>query len=209
MAADWAGLADPWRRGLALAYLTLSAGGLAVGAVIVASDGAIVAEGRNRAYDPTGGDDPLQGTGLAHAEMNALARVPTGRDLGNCTLYSTQQPCSMCSAAAAFLGVGRVAFLAKDPSAIGPDGAGDGPDGVSATWVVVANVFFLHNVIRRRGDASPMIAANRAVEPEITDLAVALANDGSLDATTTLRDALDVMAARVDAAVARRALRLG
>lgn len=209
MAAEWAGLAQPWQRCLEQAYLTLSAGGLAVGAVIVASDGAIIAEGRNRAYDPPGGDDPLQGNGLAHAEMNALARVATAHDLADCTLYSTQRPCSMCAAAAAFLGIERVTFLARDPSAIGADGAGDGPDDVSTIWVVVANVFFLHNVIRKRGAESPMVVANRAVEPELTELAVALANDGSLDATTTLGAALEVMAARVGDVVARRALRLG
>ena len=56
-----------------LAHLTLLAGGLAVGSVITDGDGRIVAEGRNRAYDPVTGTDPLEGTPLAHAEMNALA----------------------------------------------------------------------------------------------------------------------------------------
>jgi putative NADH-flavin reductase len=50
-------------------------GGLPVGAVVMGSGGEVVAEGRNRAYDPPGGDDRLQGSPIAHAEMNALARI--------------------------------------------------------------------------------------------------------------------------------------
>lgn len=46
------------------------AGGLAVGAVLTDERAEIVAEGRNRAYDPPGGRDILQGSPLAHAELN-------------------------------------------------------------------------------------------------------------------------------------------
>jgi tRNA(Arg) A34 adenosine deaminase TadA len=31
--------------------------------------------------------------------MNAFAAVRTGRDIGDCILVSTQEPCSMCAAA--------------------------------------------------------------------------------------------------------------
>ena len=90
-------------------------GGLPVGAVLV-EDGKVVAEGRNRAYDPGGGgSDVLRGTPPAHAELNALAAVRTEQELAPCTLWSSHQPCSMCAAAATFTGVGRVRYVAPDP----------------------------------------------------------------------------------------------
>ena len=103
------------RRSLELAHEALRAGGLPVGAVILDASGDIIAEGRNHAYDPPVGDDPLQDTPIAHAEMNALARIPTKTDLSVCALWSTHRPCIMCAAATAFTGVGEVRFLALIP----------------------------------------------------------------------------------------------
>jgi hypothetical protein len=151
LAREWATLAEPWRQSLEQAYRTLTAGGLAVGAVI-AADGVIIAEGRNRAYDPPGGDDPLQGNGLAHAEMNALARLPTGHHLGGSTLYSTHRPCRYghdiprCRH-------GRVPRHHRPTS---PTGAGDPR---RHRRVIVANVLFLYSVIVKTN------ADNRMPEP--------------------------------------------
>ncbi|MFJ9946764.1 deaminase [Kitasatospora sp. NPDC091207] len=115
--ASWAALAPGARRCPEPAHRAWLDGGLPVGAVLTDADGVIVAEGRNRAYDPPGGTDPLHGTPLAHAELNALAR--TGWDLAVHTLWSSHQPCGMCAAAAGFTGVGVVRFLAPDPWAVG------------------------------------------------------------------------------------------
>ncbi|MFB8384888.1 deaminase [Streptomyces rubiginosohelvolus] len=60
----------------------------------------------NHAYDDGPGEGPLRGTPLAHAEMNPLGAARTDWDLSALTLWSTQEPCSMCTAAAAFTGVG-------------------------------------------------------------------------------------------------------
>jgi tRNA(Arg) A34 adenosine deaminase TadA len=114
----WALLELPIRRSLEHAYAALIAGGLGCGAVLTDASGAIVAEGRNRAYDPPGGDEILQGTPIAHAEMNVLAAVSTDLDLTGCILWTTQEPCSMCTAAMAFAGVGVVRYVAPDPWAI-------------------------------------------------------------------------------------------
>lgn len=70
-----------------------------VGAVLLAADGTIVAEGRNRVCDPPGGHDRLQGNLIAHAEMNVLAAVDTGTELDDLTLWSSHRPCEMCAAA--------------------------------------------------------------------------------------------------------------
>jgi tRNA(Arg) A34 adenosine deaminase TadA len=175
-----AGLDPAVRRSLELAHLSAASGGLAVGAVLSDADAVIVAEGRNRAYDPPGGPDVLQGTPIAHAETNVLAAVATERDLGPCTLVSTHEPCVMCAAAAEFTGVGRVLHVAPDPSdpspgdPVGPAVAG--PDG--HLWVVVANVLFLGSVAAEQGLDHPMLARARDGEPETAALVAGLVGPG-------------------------------
>jgi tRNA(Arg) A34 adenosine deaminase TadA len=166
-AAAWLGAELGLRRSLELAHLALVAGGLSVGSVIVDSSGAILAEGRNRAYDPPGGDDPLQGSPVAHAEMNALARISTATDLSVVSLWSSHQPCAMCAAACAFTGVGTVRFVAPDPS---DDDGGPDPEGADDRWLITANLMFLSAVSAYSGPAAPMITWARSREPETTEL---------------------------------------
>jgi tRNA(Arg) A34 adenosine deaminase TadA len=172
-------------RCLELAHQSFLAGGLPVGAVIVARDGERVSEGRNRAYDPAGGPDRLQRTLIAHAEMNALAGVGTGADLGSLTLWSSHRPCLMCAAACEFTGVGTVAFIAPDPSS---DSPGADPDGIETEWVVVASWLFLAGVAAYRGPSSPMIERAARREPEVVQLLRIGA--GSAFRLPSLRDAL-------------------
>ena len=178
-AAAWGELEAPLERCLELAYRTLRSGGLACGSVITDASGMIIAEGRNRAYDPPGGDGILQGSPLAHAELNALAGIPTERDLGDCVLWSSQQPCSMCTAAAAFVEVGGIRYLAVDPAFVGTEQSLAGAPRAQAVqvapeWPVVANVLFLHNIIVKRGSESDTVARNLELEPETTGLALEL-----------------------------------
>jgi tRNA(Arg) A34 adenosine deaminase TadA len=154
-------------RCLELAHRSFLAGGLPVGSVIVTGRGERVSEGRNRAYDPAGGDDRLQRTPIAHAEMNALAGVDTQIDLGGMTLWSSHRPCMMCAAACEFTGVGAVVFIAPDPS---DDDPGEDPDGIATEWVIAANLLFLSGVAAYSGPASPMIVQAGQREPEITHL---------------------------------------
>jgi tRNA(Arg) A34 adenosine deaminase TadA len=154
-------------RSLELAHRSLLAGGLPVGAVLLDHGGSLVAEGRNRAYDPPGGDERLQGSPIAHAEMNALACVPTSTDLSTMTLWSTHRPCAMCAAACEFTGVGRVRFVAPDPSDGQP---GPDPAGVGLHWLIVANLLFLSGVRAYSGAGAPIIVSARRREPETTDL---------------------------------------
>ncbi|MGV9268933.1 nucleoside deaminase [Kitasatospora sp. NPDC003701] len=149
--ASWAALAPAARRCLEPAHRSWLDGGLPVGAVLADADGVIVTEGRNRAHDPPGGADPLQGAPLAHAELNALARARTPWDLAVHTLWSSHQPCGMCAAALAFTGVGTVRYLAPDPWAVG---AGRGAEVATAGpgWAeVVANLLFLADAVRVGG----------------------------------------------------------
>jgi len=155
------------RRSLELAHQALRAGGLPVGAVILDASANLSAEGRNHCcYDPPAGDDPFQGTPLAHAEMNALARIATSTDLSGCTLWSTHCPCTMCAAACAFTGVGEVRFLAPDPS----DTDSADPQNVDDRWAVLGNVLFLEGITRYSGPGAPMISRARVREPETAAL---------------------------------------
>ncbi|MCX5378288.1 nucleoside deaminase [Streptomyces sp. NBC_00091] len=175
--AAWRAAPEAVRRALGLAYEALAAGGLAVGAVLTDPEGAVLAEGRNEAYESHEegpGRGPLRGTPLAHAEMNALGAARTGWDLGRATLWSTQEPCAMCAAAAGFTGVGAVRYLAPDPWALadGSDGASGAAPAGDAVWLLSANVMFLRSVaVAATGPAEPaIIAHHRAVEPETAAL---------------------------------------
>ena len=84
-------------------------GEVPVGAVIVDSGGHIIATGHNqpiRTSDPT-----------AHAEIIAL-RI-AGQRLGNyrlngCTIYTTLEPCAMCSGALVTARIARLVYGAND-----------------------------------------------------------------------------------------------
>jgi tRNA(Arg) A34 adenosine deaminase TadA len=102
-------------RCLELAHQSFLAGGLPVGAVILAPSGERVSEGRNRAYDPAGGTDRLQRTPIAHAEMNVLAGIDTRTELGGMTLWSSHRLCMMCAAACEFTGPARQIAARSQP----------------------------------------------------------------------------------------------
>jgi tRNA(Arg) A34 adenosine deaminase TadA len=186
-------------RCLELAHESFLAGGLPVGSVIAAGNGERISEGRNRAYDPAGGTDRLQRTPIAHAEMNALAAVDTGTDLGSFTLWSSHRPCTMCAAACAFTGVGSVAFIAPDPS---DDDSHDDPRAIEPEWVVIANLLFLSGVAAYSGRSAPMITRARQREPEIIDL-MQVADDAALR-QATLRDAICLVWPQVQQAARER-----
>jgi tRNA(Arg) A34 adenosine deaminase TadA len=190
-------------RSLELAHQSLLGGGLPVGAVMLDFGGKLVAEGRNRAYDPLGGDDRLQGSPIAHAEMNALARVATSTDLSTMTLWSSHRPCAMCAAACEFTGVGSVRFVAPDPS---DDQPGPDPIGVDGQWLIVANLLFLAGVRAYSGASAPMIVRARGREPETTDLLDAIAPQQLR--TATLKEALGPIWPQVASAAQRRQHRI-
>jgi tRNA(Arg) A34 adenosine deaminase TadA len=183
----WAALPGGARAALEEQCAGLRAGGLPCGSAIVDSAGTVVARGRNHAYDPAGSLDtrfqyPLQHNRLAHAELNALANLPTEADHGALTLWTTQHPCAMCAAAIAFVGIGAVCYVADDPSDHAP------PAQIAATragvpyealdeplWWTIANVFFLYNSAVDRGADAGNLRDNRDRYPALVALTLNLA----------------------------------
>jgi tRNA(adenine34) deaminase len=94
---------------LAEARAAAAAGEVPVGCVVV-RDGEVVARARNRTLadrDPT-----------AHAEMLALraAAAAIGSErLGDCDVYVTLEPCTMCAGALSFARIRRLYYGAADP----------------------------------------------------------------------------------------------
>ena len=102
--------ASPMARALELAGKAAALGEVPVGAVIVDSEGQIVAEAYNLTetnHDPS-----------AHAELLAIraacAKLGSPR-LPDCDLYVTLEPCAMCAAAISFARIKRLYFGAFDP----------------------------------------------------------------------------------------------
>jgi hypothetical protein len=82
--------------------------------VVVNAAGAVVAEGRGRRYERTGPPGQLAGSDVAHAELNALGRLGTGRYADH-TLLTTLEPCGMCHGAAIQATIGTLRYAAADP----------------------------------------------------------------------------------------------
>jgi tRNA(adenine34) deaminase len=116
----WSGLPMPWQRAFEAAWASWRAGSAAVGAVITSGEGTVVAVGQNRMMDQPGGPGPLTGIPMAHAEMNALASLPTvvpDDNYQGYMLYTTYEPCFMCTATmASTYRISSVAFAACDPT---------------------------------------------------------------------------------------------
>ena len=85
-------------------------GEVPVGAVIVATDGTVLAKAGNRTRELA---DPT-----AHAELLAIrqaCRTLGSERLGDADLYVTLEPCPMCAAAISFARLRRLYFGAGDP----------------------------------------------------------------------------------------------
>jgi tRNA(Arg) A34 adenosine deaminase TadA len=116
----WRELDEPWRVSLELAWEAYLADTIPVGSVVAGPDGGIVARGRNRIFDPPGRG--LAGSRLAHAEVDALVKLPVTDRYRDHVLYSTLEPCLLCVAATLHATVGRIEYATADPFGGGCNG---------------------------------------------------------------------------------------
>jgi tRNA(Arg) A34 adenosine deaminase TadA len=115
-------LPPPMHRAMDLAWESFRAGSLGIGAVIT-RNGETCATGRNRLAESDPGEDVLAGTSLAHAELNALAKLRWGSPPDGFELWTSLQPCLQCLGAVRLSPVRKVHSLAPDPLFRGVEGA--------------------------------------------------------------------------------------
>jgi tRNA(adenine34) deaminase len=92
------------------AELAAHEGTFPIGAVLVAPGGQILGRGRNRVYS--------RGDYTAHAEIEVI-RQAGGRLMApaykrSCTLYTTMEPCFMCTGALLLAYIARVVWIVND-----------------------------------------------------------------------------------------------
>ena len=188
----WSQLALGARMAFAQQWMGLAAGGLPCGSSILNDQEQIVAVGRNHVYDlpekantPT--TSPLQYTRVAHAEINALALVPSTIEPQLLTLWTTQHPCTMCAAALRFIGIGKVCYIADDPSDVSPPRdiiASHGNIPYEALgerlWWRVSNLLFLYTSAVKQGEDATNLRKNRDRYPALVQLALQIAKDDPL-----------------------------
>ena len=123
------------RLAFELAWQSVCAGSLGVGAVVTTTDGIVVSTGRNRLFETDPGDDHLAGTSLAHAEMNALAKLRWGaHQTEHLVLWTTLQPCVQCLGAIRLAPINEVRILAPDPLFRGVEAIRHVTDFVGRNW---------------------------------------------------------------------------
>ncbi len=115
-ARAWIDLSSPWRAAFDEAWMSWRQGSLGVGAAIADDGDQIIARGHNQFFHA--GPGPISSTYMAHAEMNALAQLPVGRGQ-RYSIYSSFEPCYMCTSALLFYRIERVAFASVDPVWLG------------------------------------------------------------------------------------------
>jgi tRNA(Arg) A34 adenosine deaminase TadA len=110
----------PWRQQdrsrvvlVELAAEAVDAGDEPFGSVLVAADGTVLREERNRVRT---GDDETQHPEFALARWSARLTPP---ERAGATVYTSGEHCPMCSAAHAWMGLGRIAYATSSQQLTG------------------------------------------------------------------------------------------
>ena len=98
------------RHAITLAQIARDGGQHPFAALVVDAEGQVIAEAGNNSLPPEG--DPTQHAELRAAQMAARASNP--EDLANATLYTSAEPCAMCSGAIYWCGIGRVVYALSE-----------------------------------------------------------------------------------------------
>ncbi|MCZ6640706.1 MAG: nucleoside deaminase [Gammaproteobacteria bacterium] len=104
---EWGQLDTCWRHAMSAALEAYLDGSAPIGAVVVDSNGQIISTGRNN----------FAGDRLGHAEMGALNGVPANTRRDQISLFSTLEPCPMCTGAVRMMQIKSLHFAARDPAA--------------------------------------------------------------------------------------------
>ncbi|GAA1625236.1 solute carrier family 23 protein [Leucobacter chromiireducens] len=110
------------RATIALADEARQAGRHPFASIVVAADGRVIASKGNNSMPPEG--DPTQ-----HAELRAAAEAATAvplDELAGATLYTSAEPCVMCTGAVYWTGIGRIVYALSEHRLLGL--TGDDPE---------------------------------------------------------------------------------
>ncbi|EFO63335.1 Cytosine deaminase, putative [Giardia lamblia P15] len=107
-----------------------------VGCAIVDSDGHILATGRNATNKTR--------NSTYHAELVALAQLPSGINLSNCVLYVTIEPCIMCAAALSIVGLTNIIYFARNNKFGGCGSVLDVNNHIESPWTKL-NAKYIHD----------------------------------------------------------------
>ena len=103
----WDQLTPNWQRAMHAALAGYIAGSAPIGAIVVNQHGQVIARGNNQ----------FAQNRLAHAEVEALRQVPEHADRKRCALYTTLEPCPMCTSAVRLMQLDALHYAAQDPAA--------------------------------------------------------------------------------------------
>jgi tRNA(Arg) A34 adenosine deaminase TadA len=175
-----AALGAAWELALRLAWQAFRANTTPVGAVTVNGAGQIITAGRGRRYEEISPAGQLARTHIAHAEVNALARLNSDRHWDDTLLLTTLEPCVMCHGAAIQSAVAGFYFAGRDPYGGTAELRVDNPQARRRTLIVggplpgpngalaeMLHIAFLVN----RATAAHVVDAQRAVLPRMTEYA--------------------------------------
>ena len=98
------------RKAISLAEDSKNRGSHPFASTVVAADGTMLASAGNNSLPPTG--DPTQ-----HAELraaSAAARQCSPEELAEATLYTSAEPCVMCTGAVYWTGIGRIVYALSE-----------------------------------------------------------------------------------------------
>lgn len=98
------------KRAIALAEASRAAGKHPFASLVADAAGRVIAEAGNNSLPPEG--DPTQHAELRAAQMAARALPPEA--LAGATLYTSAEPCAMCSGAIYWCGIGRVVYALSE-----------------------------------------------------------------------------------------------
>jgi len=141
----WPGLAAPWQAAIEEAWDSYRARTNPIGAVICDPAGRILARGRNRILDPAACAGQLNGTRLAHAEVNALLQLrDPDLDPRDLVLYTTVEPCPLCVGAVVTARLREIRYASRDPWA-------------GSMSLLEQNAYLASKQVRREGPADRLL----------------------------------------------------
>jgi tRNA(adenine34) deaminase len=188
-----------WCAAFTLAWEAFQERSIPVGAVLVDGSGTVIGQGRNRMNGTTAPPGQIAGSRIAHAEINALAQLPSEVHEGH-ILYTTLEPCFLCTMALRFSHVGTVRYAAPDATWYGIEKLQQvnhhvarrwtRRDGPSGGWLQEFSLLLNHiSAIER--DALAVLGTPQA-QPTTIELAHRLAS-GSADRlrNASLHEAID------------------